>query len=198
MPIPHPLVIFAGGKSSRMGRDKALLPFGDYPTLTQYQIARFHPACDAIYISCKSRNKFDFEADFIEDLPRYSDAAPHIGLISVFEQIDAQTVCALSVDTPFFGAEHFQALLAHDTVDSDAIVARSPRGTQPLCAIYKRTILPHLKTLAAQKAYRFADLFASVRVTFVDFEEEAPFANLNTPAEYRTTLQNLNDKEHSS
>ena len=184
MTIPYPLIIFAGGKSSRMGRDKALLPFGGYPTLTQYQIARFRPACDAIYISCKSRNKFDFEADFIEDLPRYSDAAPHIGLISVFEQIDAQTVCALSVDTPFFGVEHFQSLLAHDTDDSDAIVARSPRGTQPLCAIYKRTILPHLKTLAAARQYRFAHLFEQIRVRYLTFPDEAIFTNLNTPDDY--------------
>ena len=35
-----PCVIVAGGKSSRMGRDKALLPFGSFPTLTQYQLAR--------------------------------------------------------------------------------------------------------------------------------------------------------------
>ncbi len=184
MPIPHPLVIFAGGKSSRMGRDKALLPFGGYPTLTQYQIARFLPACDAIYISCKSRNKFDFEADFIEDLPRYRDAAPHIGLISVFEQLEAQTVCALSVDTPFFGAEHFRALLAHDTADSDAIVARSPAGDQPLCAIYKRTILPHLETLTAEHRYRFSHLFEKISVQYVRFPDEAIFTNLNTPDDY--------------
>jgi len=33
-------IIFAGGKSSRMGRDKALLPFGGYDTLTEYQYRR--------------------------------------------------------------------------------------------------------------------------------------------------------------
>ncbi|MDP1784432.1 MAG: NTP transferase domain-containing protein, partial [Sulfuricurvum sp.] len=35
-----PCILFAGGKSSRMGSDKSLLPFGGYPTLAQYQYER--------------------------------------------------------------------------------------------------------------------------------------------------------------
>lgn len=40
MLLDIPCVIFAGGKSSRMGEDKALLPFGNFKTLTQYQLTR--------------------------------------------------------------------------------------------------------------------------------------------------------------
>ena len=188
MKIPHPLIIFAGGKSSRMGRDKALLPFDSYPTLTEYQLARFNPYFENIYVSCKDKKKFDFHAKFIEDLDTYEDSAPYIGLISAFEQLDANTICVLSVDVPFFEAKHFQTLLNHDSENSDAIVARSPQGTQPLCAVYKRSILPSLKILTETKMYRFSHLFEKSRITYVDFQDEAIFANLNTPDDYQKAV----------
>jgi molybdopterin-guanine dinucleotide biosynthesis protein A len=191
MIIPHPLAIFAGGKSSRMGRDKALLPFGGYPTLTQYQLSRFQSVFKQIYISCKSREKFNFSADFIEDLDLYEDSAPYIGLISLFEQIAEDTVCVLSVDVPFFEAKHFQILLDHNSKACDAIVAKSPKGAQPLCAIYKRSTLPALKTLSEAKKYRFSFLFEHIDVTYVNFSDETIFTNLNTPDQYKQTLQQI-------
>ena len=184
MKIPHPLVIFAGGKSSRMGRDKALLPFGGYPTLTEYQIARFTPYFENIYVSCKSREKFNFEANFIEDLPHYDDSAPHIGLISAFETLHETYICVLSVDTPFFSHEAFQKLLTHTDTGADAIIAQSPRGYQPLCAVYRCTTLPDIKILTEKKQYRFSHLLERISTAFVKFDDEATFTNLNTPEEY--------------
>jgi molybdopterin-guanine dinucleotide biosynthesis protein A len=180
----YPLIIFAGGKSSRMGRDKALLPFGGYPTLTEYQIARFTPYFKKIYVGCKSKKKFDFEANFIEDLPQYEESAPHIGLISAFEQLHEETICVLSVDTPFFSHEDFKTLLAYLTPEADAVVAQSPGGDQPLCALYRRTALPHLKALTEAKRYRFRDLYDRIETIFVPFDDERSFTNLNTPQEY--------------
>ena len=55
-----PMVIFAGGKSSRMGQDKALMPFGKYNSLAQYQCERLSKIFKNIYISSKT-NKFDFD-----------------------------------------------------------------------------------------------------------------------------------------
>jgi len=51
-------VILAGGKSSRMGEDKALLPFGYSPTLTQYQLKKFQDYFKDLYISTKDKNKY--------------------------------------------------------------------------------------------------------------------------------------------
>ena len=171
-----------------MGRDKALLPFGVHPTLTEYQLDRFQSSFETIYVSCKDKKKFDFPAKFIEDLDTYKDAAPYIGLISVFEQLDADTICVLSVDVPFFEAKHFQTLLENDSENSDAIVAKSPQGTQPLCAVYKRSILPSLKALTEAKKYRFSHLFEKSHITYVDFPDEAIFTNLNTPDDYQKAV----------
>jgi len=65
-----PAVIFAGGKSSRMGKDKALLPFADCNTLSEFQYNKLTSLFDKVYISSKE-DKFDFEATVITDpLPK--------------------------------------------------------------------------------------------------------------------------------
>ena len=183
-------VIFAGGKSSRMGVDKALLPFGSCPTLTEFQLNKFSPYFKSIYISCKNRDKFNFEANFIEDLNKFEDFAPYVGLISVFEKIGSEKIFVLSVDVPFFDIKHFKKLY-NSLEDHEAVIAKSPNGTQPLCAIYTKKILPILKKLANQKRYRFAYLFEKIDVKFVEFEDEKIFTNLNTPQEYEKAIQTL-------
>jgi molybdopterin-guanine dinucleotide biosynthesis protein A len=180
-------VIFAGGKSSRMGKDKALLPFKGFDTLTQFQLAKFQPNFKKIYIGCKSKKKFDFEAEFIEDLKEYKDSAPHVGLISAFETLKSETIAVLSVDVPFFEVKHFEELYKY-LGTHEAVIAKSPQGKQPLCAIYKSSILPQLKQLTDEKKYRFAYLFEKIDVKFVEFEDEKIFINLNTPEEYKKAL----------
>ncbi|MCH9813710.1 MAG: NTP transferase domain-containing protein [Epsilonproteobacteria bacterium] len=170
-----------------MGRDKALLPFGEFDTLTQYQQAKFAPYFRQVYISCKSHSKFDFDANFIEDLTDYEDSAPHVGLISAFEQLQSDAIFVLSVDTPFFKIEHFEKIYAQFQ-DHDAIIAQSPSGAQPLCAIYSRSVLPHLKNLTETKKYRFAHLFEKINIHTVLFEDESIFTNLNFPEDYEKAL----------
>ncbi len=181
--IDIPCVIFAGGKSSRMGEDKALLPFAGFDTLTQFQLSKFTPYFKDVYIGCKDKSKFDFNANFIEDLKRYEDSAPHIGLISAFEKLESAAIAVISVDAPYFEAKHFERLY-DKLADGDAVVSKSPNGNQPLCAIYKRSILPLLKEMTAQKKYRFAHLFEKISVKFVEFKDEGIFTNLNTAEDY--------------
>ncbi|HEY9190437.1 MAG TPA: NTP transferase domain-containing protein, partial [Sulfurovum sp.] len=66
-----PAVIIAGGKSSRMGEDKALLPFGPYRSLAEFQYHRLSSLFETVYISAK-KHKFDFSCRVIEDIHQES------------------------------------------------------------------------------------------------------------------------------
>jgi molybdopterin-guanine dinucleotide biosynthesis protein A len=123
-----PLVIFAGGKSSRMGQDKALLPFGGYNTLSEFQQVRLSKLFKKVYISAKE-NKFDF------------DNSPLVGIISIFETLKVDKVFILSVDAPFVNKEVIDKLINSNN-RFDAVVAKSKSGVQPLCGVYKRSVLP--------------------------------------------------------
>ncbi len=167
-----------------MGVNKALLPFGGFKTLTQYQLDKFSPYFSNVYVSCKDKTEFDFKAEFIEDLKEYKESAPFIGLISLFEALECSTIFVLSVDAPFFNIEHFKKLHKH-IGNYQGIIAKSPNGDQPLCAIYKKEILQTLKSLVKEKKYRFSDLFEHISLCKVCFEDEKIFTNLNTPFDYK-------------
>jgi molybdopterin-guanine dinucleotide biosynthesis protein A len=186
-----PCVILAGGKSSRMGEDKALLTFGDFKSLTEYQLDKFSKDFKNVYISCKDKRKFDFDANFIEDDKRYTDSAPYIAILSALEALKQDSVFFISVDVPFFNIEHFYKL--YENIEKeDAIVAQSNRN-QPLCAIYKKDIIPTLEKLIQEKNYRFSYLFDKISVKFVKFFDEDIFTNLNTQDEYKKTLIRINN-----
>ncbi len=172
-----------------MGEDKSLLPFGGFPTLTQFQLHKLQPYFKDIYISCKSADKFDFKANFIEDNPLYQTSAPFIGLLSIFEKLQCDKIFVLSVDTPFFQPEHFEKLAHHDSKEASIIVSKSSSGVQPLCAMYKKELVPIMIELIAQKKYRFSGLFDKITTKYVDFSEDEIFTNLNFPEDYKKALQ---------
>ena len=110
-----PCVLFAGGKSSRMGKDKTFLPFADAATLVQYQYQRLKDIFERVYISTKENNKIfeDFDAIVIEDILAKDVYAPTAGFVNVFRQLNADdAVFVLSVDTPFVSKEVIDKLLA--------------------------------------------------------------------------------------
>jgi len=182
-----PAVLFAGGKSSRMGRDKALLPFAGYPSLSEYQYRRLSNLFEEVYISAKE-DKFDFPAALIRD--RYEESSPLVGIASLFETLEAEAVFILSVDAPFVDASVIDALMKKSD-GADAVIARSPGGKQPLCGIYKRSVLPAAQTHIAEDDHRIGNLLKRVRTRFADFEEDALFVNLNHPHEYEEALKML-------
>jgi molybdopterin-guanine dinucleotide biosynthesis protein A len=182
-----PAVIFSGGKSSRMGEDKSLLPFAGYGSLAQYQYERLLKLFETVYLSTKEE-KFSFAAPVILD--KDTGSSPLVGLVSAFETLPAEALFILSVDAPFVD-ETVIARLVTPAAEADAVIAHTPQGTQPLCGLYKRSILPLAKSHLDQGMHRMNHLLRQARTTYVPFEEEAPFLNLNHPSEYEEALQRL-------
>ena len=182
-----PLIIFAGGKSSRMGEDKALLPFGAYPTLTQYQYTKLSHYFQNVYISSKT-DKFDFECVVIEDTQK--EYSPLIAILSIFETLEVDEVFILSVDAPFINEEVIETIFKSRNDKSDIVVAKSPSGIQPLCGCYKKSMVPLAYAQLAKENHKLLDLLALANTQFVIFEDDEPFTNLNHPQEYQKALKN--------
>lgn len=185
-----PVVIIAGGKSSRMGEDKALLPFGRYRSLAEFQHHRLSSLFETVYISAK-KHKFDFSCRVIEDT--HQESSPLAAIISVFETLDAEEVFLLSVDAPFVNKETIERILNTNDSALDVIVAESPSGVQPLCGLYKRSILPLAYQQLKKNNHKLKALLELARSCFVKFDEDFPFMNLNRPEEYQEALKRLED-----
>ena len=187
-----PCVIFAGGKSSRMGEDKALLPFGGFNTLTEFQLFRLHKIFKNVCISCKDKSKFNFQADFIEDIKNSSTYAPTAGFVAIFEHLTCDRFFALSVDTPFVGKNEIEQLINADGSDNDATIAKMASGMQPMCGIYHRSISEKFNQMFKEENHKLGYLLKNSKTIFIDFEDEKPFLNLNHPHEYQEALSLLN------
>ena len=181
-------VIFAGGKSSRMGKDKSLLPFGTYATLSEFQQERLKPWFKKVYISAKG-NKFDFVCECIEDKTPVS--SPLIGLLSILESIEEDEVFVLSVDAPFVDKGVIEKILNSNDSAYNAIVAKSPSGIQPLCGLYKKSILPLIYRQIEDNNHKLQALLKLAKTHYVTFKDDLPFTNLNHPHEYEKAINSL-------
>ncbi len=179
-----PCVIFAGGRSSRMGEDKALLPFGGFDTLTQFQLSRLQKIFKTVYISCKSKKKFDFQASFIEDVKTQDTYAPTAGFLAMFEALQSETFFVLSVDAPFVSENEINKLIEADTQELDACIAQTAFGIQPMCGIYHRCLHSRFKKMLLEDTHKLGFLLKNSNTKYINFKNEEPFLNLNNPKEY--------------
>ena len=116
-----PCVILSGGKSSRMGEDKSLLPFSSSNTLIQYQYERLKPYFKEIYISSKT-NKFDFVDNTNLILDENKDIySPILALDTILKRFNNK-VFIITVDSPFVSIETIKRLIDEST-DTDICVA---------------------------------------------------------------------------
>jgi molybdenum cofactor guanylyltransferase len=185
-----PCVIVAGGRSSRMGRDKALLPFGSSPTLTQYQLARLQDDFASLHVSCKDKSKFDFKASFIEDVQEFDTFSPLVALYSILSSFQTP-IAILSVDTPFVTINEFIKLFESLDEQTDIVIARSPFGSHQMCGIYKPTIASILKDHIQQNNHKIRAIFEKVHVKYVDFKNDNIFDNLNHPQDYEKAKEKV-------
>ncbi len=187
--IDIPCVIFAGGKSSRMGEDKALLPFGAEHTLTQYQLSRLQKIFTAVYISCKNSDKFDFEANFIEDDDTHNVYAPTAGFAAIYKTLQAERFFVISVDTPFVGEKEIIKLLSEDNTNFDATIAKTSFGSHPLCGIYHHSLAKKFSHMLQANNHKLGLLLKNSNTKFVHFDDEQAFTNINHPHEYKEALK---------
>ena len=107
--------VLAGGRSSRLGRDKATLPWppnafaeGNRQTLLQHSVARLQTVCSTVSV-CANRDDLPFAGTVIPDaLP---GSGPLGGIVAALEHTTTDWNLMLAVDLPFLPVEVLQALV---------------------------------------------------------------------------------------
>ena len=186
-----PCVIFAGGKSSRMGEDKALLPFAGFDTLAEYQYTRLSQIFSKVYISCKDKSKFNFLANYIEDEKESDIFAPTLGFISAFNTITEEKFFAVSVDIPFVTEKEIQKIVLANDDFHDAVIAKTDEGIQPLCGIYSKNLKNDFLQMLQNKKHKLGYLLQKSKTAAVYFPDNRPFLNMNHPRDYKKALEIL-------
>lgn len=193
-------IILAGGRSSRMGTDKALLPLPNAPnsTFLAHLAATLSSLCDEIILVARDEAQAalyrvaDAGIRIITD--KVPDNGPLMGIYSGLRTIQAAKALVIAVDMPFVQAALVSMLLAR--ANADAITVPVVHATpQVLFAIYPRSLLPLIETTIAQGRRDPRSLLAHAPVQYIDEAQLRvvdpqlrSFININTPEELRSYL----------
>jgi len=180
-------VILVGGKSRRMGRDKAFLRVAGMP-LFEITLDLFRDNFASVMLVGNREERF---AEY--GLPVLPDIFPGSSLGGLYTGLyHARTdfVFVSSCDLPFPSALVLRHLcsLRHGF---DAVVPMTDHGYEPLFALYSKSCLGPIKAQLETGEFCAYAYYPQIRVRYVQPEELAPldrdgraFMNLNTPDEY--------------
>ena len=188
MVVQAPLTgyVVAGGRSARMGRDKALLPWAG-GTLLDHAIARLARVCGEVRILCGPDERYaDRGRPIVRDA---ADGGPLAGLAAALGE-GGDALC-LGVDLPHVTVDLLAALAGPDP-GADAVVPVTARGPEPLCALYRAACRGPVARRLARGELKMTSFWPDVRVRTLEGpalaafgDPERLFANVNAPEDYR-------------
>lgn len=185
--------ILAGGRSTRMGTNKALLPFGGR-RIIESLLEKIHPLFPEVLIIANDPEPYAPLG--VRVLP---DRIPEKGSLGgIYTALHGSayphTFC-IACDMPLANP----AVIAHlrdRAAGYDVVVPRTTEGYQPLHAVYGKTCLPHIEAMIRADRLKIDRLFPLVRVRTVEAEELRPldpslrcFVNVNTREELEAAVR---------
>ncbi len=181
-------VVLAGGESSRMGTDKALLEI-DGMTMIEHVTETLRNVFEEVVVVSNVPVKYSFL-----NLPVFPDiirnCGPLGGIHSALTHLNTEAIFVVSCDTPFISEGLIRHLLTSHT-NHDLCVPKMGKEVQPLCGIYKKTALPTITQRLHQHQLRVREIFDLVDTSIIPIGPELPFyhsnllKNFNTPGEFK-------------
>lgn len=191
------LVILAGGRSSRMGRDKAALPWRGATLLTDLLLRSQGVAFDEIVVSANRPPDLSALPSELSSCVRvvadnYQGCGPLSGMEAAFRACTCSYCLVLSVDLPFYDFSPVKQILPElaQMPQVDLFLPMSESRPQPLAAIYRRgPALEAVQAALAAGKRRVLSIADTLAVRILD-DAGAPilYENINTPSAYKAAL----------
>src|SRR5690349_20039728 len=195
MQTPAGAIVLCGGKSTRMGTPKALLPFGPETMLQRVVRILRGVVSPIVIVGAADQMLPPLDADVIITHDERGERGPLEGLRAGLKALPADVDCAYvtSCDVPLLEPGFVRQMIDF-TRGYDVAVVEIDGFAHPLSAVYRRTVLPYVDVLLAEDRLRPVFLFELVRTRRVRPDEITAdpglytLRNLNTPEDYRRAL----------
>lgn len=199
-------IVLAGGRSSRMGQDKALLPIHGIPML-QLVCGIAQSCANLVYVvtpwperyqhllpaTCQLLQEVSLPGESTDTVSSSSKATvplPHgplIGFAQGLAQVQTDWVLLLACDLPRLRVEVLQAWadeLHSVGQDTLALLPRHAKGWEPLCGFYRRSCLPTLTDFIHQGGRSFQQWLRQHSIQLLPLpEDDLMLFNCNTPTD---------------
>ena len=180
-------IILCGGKSSRMGQNKALLEInGKY--IISYVIEILKPFCDEIIISTNT-NELDFlPYRKVNDI--FNDIGPISGIFSSLLKSRNHKNIVLSCDTPFIKADLLFELLSYSH-NFDIVLPEFNNHLQTMTGFFSKNILPIVNEEIKNENYIPPNIFEKCKLKKLKIDKRSLyynknlFLNINSPEDYK-------------
>jgi len=185
--IPITSIVLAGGRSLRLGREKAFLEVkGQF--LIERIIGRLQKLSEEIIIVSDEAHRYEgFEATVVSDV--YPGKGSLGGIYSGLRKASNPYALVVACDMPFLNlplVRYMQTLAA----SYDVVIPRIGQHTEALHAIYSRNCLPFMEEQLQKGDLKIIRFFPQVRVRYVEQDEievfdaqHLSFFNINTEAD---------------
>jgi molybdenum cofactor guanylyltransferase len=175
-------LVLAGGRSERMGRDKALLEYGSEPQILRAERA-LASVCARVLVSVRSDqaalapySRFELVVDDRED------EGPVAGLLAGWQQAPGSALLVLAVDLPLVDAHVLRLLLEARDPSALATAFEHPDGTlEPLCTVWEPAAEPILRARARNSNVSLRRVLESSTVKRVRPPDPVVIRSVNTP-----------------
>jgi molybdopterin-guanine dinucleotide biosynthesis protein A len=194
-------VILTGGKSSRMGRPKALLPFDNEPLIVHIVRNLRRMFAETVVVAAPEQELPFLPVTLARDEVAYQ--GPVSGIYSGLKAATKKVCFVTSCDAPFLNLTLISHLLSQMR-DCDVVVPYWQERFQPLHAAYRRSVAPLLREQLDRGELRPIFLYEKVRTRKVDEAEirrldpeGLSFLNMNTAADYESALASWKKRQRS-
>ncbi|QRN86603.1 molybdenum cofactor guanylyltransferase [Clostridia bacterium] len=180
-------IVLAGGKSSRMGRDKARLNYGNKDFIER-SIMTLTPVSDVVYVSCGPIYQYqEYGAPVIVD--DIQDTGPLGGMVTVMREVQADIFLFLPVDTPLIPTALYECLL-QNMEGYDAVIPELHDFYEPLCALYRKSCLPYMEKAIKAGKRKIKSFYPDIHIKALKEEELEHIGNLDV------LFLNVNEHKH--
>jgi len=193
--------VLAGGKSSRMGRDKALLDINGESLIARATRLLQSVVDDAVVIASTSGYESLGLRSVADDFPGYG---PLGGIATALHVSMKPWNLVIACDLPYLTKPWLEYLIKRALKsEADAVVPMNVRGPEPLCAMYHKNAEGRIRTAVEGGVRKVTDSFADLSVEHVEPSEWKGFAsggilfkNVNSPADYKEAKARLSAQKN--
>jgi len=194
-------IVLAGGRSTRLGQDKALVDLGGR-RLVEIVLERLREVCADIVVSTNDPDKYSsLGYRTIADV--YPERGALGGIYSGLRAVRCSHAIAVACDMPFLNPSLLRFMILH-VAGHDVVVPRLSAGLEPLHAIYSRTCLEPMRKALEGGVSRVIGFWDLVKVRYIDEDEieildpdKLSFFNINTPEDLARARELLSSEQRS-
>ncbi len=174
-------VLLAGGKSRRMGKDKARLQLNGRPLFSRMLELMQRLFAEVIIAG----DRPDLSRPDVRCVPDIYPGSALGGLYTGLTAAGSDWIFVAPCDIPFPDVRIIETLLAN-RAGVAAVVPHSQNGYEPVFALYHKSCRPHMEQLLRSQRYRITDFYPQIQLRDLDSRHFPPgweqnLMNINTP-----------------